>query len=252
MCSYFIALVIFLGNGNSSSCGNEMCTCILVAFCSKNRIFLRNEILPAVAMKCVHVFLLLFAQKTGYLFCSVRVNRAKATDFWENFSAQLHDDDFRRFYRMDRSTLSALTQYLNPQARQYQGGRKQVSPHKAVAITLCYLGSKFTYKQLAGIFGLSDECVFAITENIMKLLNDRCGEIIKWPKKQEYEAIASEFNRKKKRRFPNIIGAIDGCHVRISHSKDEEKAYYNYKHFHSVQLQAVCSFDRKFIDIFAG
>ena len=160
---------------------------------------------------------------------------------------EIHDDDFRRFYQTDRSTFRALTSFLNPKTRKYQGECIQVSPHKMVGITLCYLGSRFTYRQLSGLFGLSDQCVFQITEYIMQLLNEKSKFVIKWPKKEDYHSVADEFNKKMKRQFPNIIGAIDGCHVRISHSKDEAQAYYNYKNFHSIQLQAVCLHDRKLI-----
>ena len=97
---------------------------------------------------------------------------------------------------MDRSTFTALTAYLNPPTRSYQGGRVQVGPHKMVAITLCYLGSRFTYRQLSGMFGLSDQCVFQITEYIMGLLNEKSKHVIKWPKKEEYPEIAGEFNKK--------------------------------------------------------
>ena len=84
----------------------------------------------------------------------------------------------------------------------------------------------------------------------MELLNEKSKLVIKWPKKEDYRAIADEFNHKVRRQFPNIIGAIDGCHIRISHSKDEAQAYYNYKNFHSIQLQAACLHDRKFTDTF--
>ena len=33
---------------------------------------------------------------------------------------------------------------------------------------------------------------------------------------------------------------------------NEAQAYYNYKNFHSIQLQAVCLYDRKLLDIFVG
>ena len=170
----------------------------------------------------------------------------KCTDFWENFSTQIHDDDFRHFYCMDRSTLRALTAFLNLQQRSYKDGRLQVSPHKMVGITLCYLGSHFTYRQLSGIFGLSDECV-SLSWSIMDLLNAKCKDIIKWLKKEDYEAIAKEFNRKQKRQFPNVIGAIHGCHMRISRAKSEQQVYYNFKNFHSIQLQAVCLYNHKFV-----
>ena len=153
---------------------------------------------------------------------------------------------------MDKSTFRALTGFLNPKERTYQGGRIQVKPHKMVGITLFYLGSRVTYKTLSGIFGMSEECAFHITEYVMKLLNDKCGDVIKWPKKEEYSEIAKEFDSKNKRKFPNIIGALDGCHMRISRAKEEEKAYFNYKHFHSIQLQAICLYNRRFIDIFVG
>ena len=190
--------------------------------------------------------------KLLFLNCSVRIKRVKPTDFWEHFSMDIYDDDFRRFYQMDRSTFRVLTGFLNPKSRTYQGGRVQVGPHKMVAVTLCYLGSQFTYRQLSGLFGLSDQWVFQVTEYIMKLLNDKCKFVIKWLKKENYSTIASEFNNKARRQFPNIIGAIDGCHIHISHAKNEAQAYYNYKNFHSIQLQAVCLYDHKFTDIFVG
>ena len=52
----------------------------------------------------------------------------------------LADDEFRRFYRMDHATLASLTSFLNPEVRNYQGGRLQVKLHKVVGMTLFYLG----------------------------------------------------------------------------------------------------------------
>ena len=54
------------------------------------------------------------------------------------------------------------------------------------------------------------------------------------------------------RPFPNVIGAVDGCHIRISPNDDERNAYYNFKRYHSIHLQAICTHDRKFTDIFVG
>ena len=173
-------------------------------------------------------------------------------DFWENYSINLEDDEFRRYYRMDKGTLHALTSYLNPKTRTYQGGCVQVQPHKMVAMTVCYLGSKLPYKQLSGIFGVCEECYIRTTDHVMQLLVDKCKEIIKWPSKDQYKCISDEFNRSRRRKFPNVIGAIDGCHIRISPNADERNAYFNFKRFHSIHLQAVCTSDRKFTDIFVG
>ena len=40
--------------------------------------------------------------------------------------------------------------------------------------------------------------------------------------------------------IPNIIGAIDGSHIRVAPPKRNEQSYFNRKSFHSVILQAVC------------
>ena len=133
------------------------------------------------------------------LNCSIRLERPKMQHFWETYSHELEDDDFRRYYRMEKGTFAALVSYLNPKIRKYQGGRQQVPPAKMVAITLCFLGSTMPYWQLSGIFGLSEECFIRITDYVMELLMQKSGELIKWPAKDDYKSIARHFNRKKKR-----------------------------------------------------
>ena len=100
---------------------------------------------------------------------------------------------------MDKGTFRALTSYLNPKLREYQGGRIQVSQHKMVAMTLSYLGSKLPYKQLSGIFGVCEECFIRTTNYILTLLVSKSKEIIKWPSKDQYRRIADEFNRSRQR-----------------------------------------------------
>lgn len=52
--------------------------------------------------------------------------------------------------------------------------------------------------------------------------------------------------------FLGVIGAIDGCHIRILPPKQFPNSYYNRKKFHSVLLQGVCNRDNLFIDVYAG
>ena len=153
---------------------------------------------------------------------------------------------------MDRATFEALKTFLNPTIRSYQGGGEQVAPHKKLGMTLFFLRSKLPYFQLAGIFGVSMECFIRSTNYIIQLLNDKCPDVIKWPQKEDYKEIADKFNESGKRQFPNVIGAIDGCHIRISPNKSEIQSYRNIKQFHSIHLQAVCLWDCKFTDIFVG
>ena len=54
--------------------------------------------------------------------------------------------------------------------------------------------------------------------------------------------------------FPNCIGAIDGMHIpiKITEEKPNKRSYFCWKHFYSIHLQAVATYDMRFIDIFVG
>lgn len=52
--------------------------------------------------------------------------------------------------------------------------------------------------------------------------------------------------------FPDIIGALDGTHIKISKPQMHAQRYFNRKHFYSHQLQAVCLHTVLFSHVFTG
>lgn len=52
--------------------------------------------------------------------------------------------------------------------------------------------------------------------------------------------------------FPNVIGAIDGTHIKIRAPSHDPTSYINRKDCHSIILQAVCDRYRKFTHCFVG
>lgn len=52
--------------------------------------------------------------------------------------------------------------------------------------------------------------------------------------------------------YPNCCGAIDSKHVRMECPINSGSAYYNYKNFHSIVLQAVVDADAKFLAVDVG
>lgn len=57
---------------------------------------------------------------------------------------------------------------------------------------------------------------------------------IKWPQPNEYATTAQEFYAM--RRFPRVIGAVDGTHVALRNPSQQHNVYYNRKHFTSLNV----------------
>ena len=74
--------------------------------------------------------------------------------------------------------------------------------------------------------------------------------IICWPRVENMAEQEAAFEEH--RGFPGVLGAIDGCHIPISAPRFCPENYVNRKGWHSVNLQAVCSHDLKFIDCYTG
>ena len=52
--------------------------------------------------------------------------------------------------------------------------------------------------------------------------------------------------------IPQIVSAIDGCHIEINALKDIYEDYFNRKQHYSVNLQAIANCDLKFIHVSFG
>ena len=51
--------------------------------------------------------------------------------------------------------------------------------------------------------------------------------------------------------FPGVIGCIDGSHIQIIASHQDEFAYVNRKKFHSINIQGICNANLLFLDVVA-
>ncbi|KZS08263.1 F14D2.9-like protein, partial [Daphnia magna] len=51
--------------------------------------------------------------------------------------------------------------------------------------------------------------------------------------------------------FRGIIGAIDGCHIKIARPWVDEKIYVNRKNFHSINVQAICDANGRALSVYA-
>lgn len=107
-----------------------------------------------------------------------------------------------------------------------------------------------SYRDCADRFDLSLSVLFEIITRVADYLVDIAPQHIRWPNEEEREITKTYFQQIKG--FPNVIGCIDGTHIRIDRPKESAESYYNRKDFFSIQMQIVCNHKRKIIDVFIG
>jgi hypothetical protein len=52
--------------------------------------------------------------------------------------------------------------------------------------------------------------------------------------------------------FPNFLGTVDGKHIRLRKPTESGSLYYNYKHYFSVLLLAICDSNYLFVSVDIG
>ena len=116
---------------------------------------------------------------------------------------------------------------------------------------LSYMANQNFFRELSDKFnvcqGKAHAIIFQVTQCVVNIARD----IITWPTNCEKQASAAVFYRSTRRR--NVIGAIDGCHLRIQIPNHINYInYMNRKGYYSVLLQGICDHTGRFIDIFTG
>lgn len=68
--------------------------------------------------------------------------------------------------------------------------------------------------------------------------------------RDDWEKVSREFE--KRANFPHCIGAIDGKHMRVIKPMHTGSLYFNYKHYFSIVLLALCDANYNFLYIDVG
>lgn len=89
-----------------------------------------------------------------------------------------------------------------------------------------------------------------ISETVVALWDKMQPEHMPLPTKNTFRAVSEDFYNIWN--FPNVIGAIDGKHVRVVCPKNSGSMFFNYKKYFSVVLQGVADANYKLISIDVG
>ena len=99
-------------------------------------------------------------------------------------------------------------------------------------------------------FGIGRATVFRALRRVTYALHCAAPRFIKWPRNGSAIRVIERFQQLCG--FPNVIGAIDGTHIKIRAPVTDADSYINRKGFHSMNVQVICTSSGVFTHCYAG
>ncbi|KAF3849581.1 hypothetical protein F7725_019300 [Dissostichus mawsoni] len=143
-------------------------------------------------------------------------------------------------FRISRDSLEALMRCLGPKRRQAWGH------HMTVLTTVYWLAHGLSYSVVSRAFQVPLSTVHRLVHQEVEDITALRYTVIRLPTGPELEEVGQGFQH-------SCVGAIDGCHIRIKTPPGPSgQDYVNRKLFPSIQLQAVCDGNGRFLQTFVG
>ena len=174
----------------------------------------------------------------------------------KKFSERTHplhaydDIDFISRYRLSKQTFNNILDRISPNLEKVTQRSESISATDQLAATLRYYATGSFQMVIGDTCGLSQPSIYVYRaiSSVSAELDKLWDQTIFFPVessdirtvKQQFYNIAS---------FPNVVGCIDGTHIPILKPKEYEWQYLNRKMYHSINVQAVCDSQGKFINM---
>lgn len=161
---------------------------------------------------------------------------------WFNVEAELQQD-----FRLSRRAMNSLQRLL--QGEQDHGWGRQLE----VLIYVFWLAQGLSYQVVCRVFNVPKSTVHRIIHKVANNIWINLKRAISFPQIEELHAVGQGFaHLSGSPAFHNVVGAIDGSHIRLKPPAQHRIDYLNYKGFYSVNMQAICDSSGRFLDIFVG
>ncbi|XP_055997802.1 putative nuclease HARBI1 [Ostrea edulis] len=140
--------------------------------------------------------------------------RHKKTRVYRHFNHDFNDSEYKERYRFSKESVNFITDLLEPELCRPTLRSYSLSALSQVAMALRYYATGDNMKTIGDTLGFHKSSVSRSIHDVSQALTDLASRFIKWPStegeksniKKGFYAIA---------RFPGVIGAINGTHVRI-------------------------------------
>ena len=197
------------------------------------------------------------------VFCRppTRRRRHRQRQYFTYVLLHFHLDEFKVFFRVSRQSAESLLQHIGEVCQENDikgivettgsGGVVQKPLEERLLVTLWFLASLDKYASIADRFNFSESTACDSVRKLLRFMTDHLLEkLITWPSEVQQQESMDKFEDSK--RFPGVIGMIDGSHIPIIKPKERGVDYYNRKDQYSVVLQGGVKHDMQFIDVHTG
>ncbi len=144
------------------------------------------------------------------------------------------ETELRQDFRLSRTAMHSLQRLL--QREQDHGWGNELE----VLIYTYWLAHGLSYRVVSRVFNVPKTTVHRIIHRVAQNRWDNLRRAICFPLTVDLPAVG------------NVVGAIDGSHIRIKPPQHHRLDYLNYKGFYSVNMQAICDSNGRFLDIYVG
>ena len=159
---------------------------------------------------------------------------------------------FRRQVRLDRQTFDLLLDKLRPHiTRQNTRMRRCIAPEKVLAIGLHRMGHGSSYVAIGPNFNVGRSTVLEAMEDVVDGLLELKDTVIKFPS-TEAEIVQSRETFQLWSALPNVVGAIDGTHIKIKKPVENGPDYFSRYQDHDIVVQGIVDGNNVFLDVEAG
>lgn len=160
----------------------------------------------------------------------------KNVNYFEEIVPQFSEEQYQQHFRVSRTVSEQIADRfeMSNYFHHQEGDSQKVSPLKYITVFLCFSGNEAaSFRDVADRFNISKSTLYKIIRRVSYFLSNLSSEVITWPNAEEKIEIENFFRDK---RFPGIIGVIDGTHIRIDKPSEDPDSYLNRKHFFSIQV----------------
>ena len=159
---------------------------------------------------------------------------------------------WKEHFRVTLPTFEYICNLVRPDLQKQQTRmRTPISVEERVGLALWRIATGNSFRTCGLQFGYGKSTAKCICEEFEKALARKKDQFIQFPvTREDIQNSIDEFEEKYG--IPQIVGAIDGCHIEINAPPRNREDYYNRKQHYSVVLQGIVDSNLKFLHASVG